>query len=53
MAFVPISNDDYTGDVKLDPSITLGDSASSIQWISNPSMPLFATTFWDKSLRIF
>lgn len=45
--------DDYGNDIKLDPSVQLPESASSISWISNPSMPVFASTFWDKTLRIF
>lgn len=53
MSIVPMTSDDYAADIKLDPSVSLPESASSIQWISNPSMPLFAATFWDKSLRIF
>jgi len=47
------ANDDYVNDIKLDPSINLPESASSLKWLSNGSMPIFATTFWDKSLRIF
>lgn len=31
----------------------LTESASSIQWVSFPNMPIFAATFWDKSVRVF
>lgn len=47
------SNDEYNTDIKLDPSIALSESASSLKWVNFPNMPLFAGTFWDKSVRIF
>lgn len=53
MSFPIQGTDDYAHDIKLDPSCQLPESASSIKWLTNPNMPLFATTFWDKSLRIF
>lgn len=53
MSFTATTGDDYNADIKLDPSISLAESASSIKWITNPSMPIFAATFWDKSVRIF
>lgn len=49
----PISSDDYNTDIKLDPSINLPESSSSLRWLPNPQMNIFAGTFWDKSLRIF
>lgn len=53
MSFTIQATDDYSNDIKLDPSCQLPESASSIKWLSNPNMPIFASTCWDKSLRIF
>lgn len=48
--------EDYKKDIKLDQSVTLPDSISSIRW-ANPmngnSPPIFAATCWDKSVRLF
>lgn len=55
--FANPSADDYNKDIRLDPSITLGDSVSSISWMNvtpTNNFPLmFAATCWDKSVRIF
>lgn len=53
MSFGQSTTNDYNNDIKLDPSISLGDSASSLQWLQNSQMNIFAGTFWDKTLRIF
>lgn len=46
-------SDDYVNDIKLDQSVSLADSASSLRWYQNPQMSIFAGTFWDKTIRIF
>ena len=50
--------DDYSHDVKLDQSVTLGEGASSLVWMNPTPMnnnfsTIFAGTFWDKTVRIF
>lgn len=51
------TQDDYNNDIKLDPSVQLQDSVSNICWMNptsyNNCPTMFATTCWDKTIRIF
>lgn len=49
--------DDYSKDIKLDQSVSIGDSPATISWMRatqfNNSPLIFAATCWDKTVRIF
>lgn len=57
MAWNATQADDYQKDIKLDQSVSLGDSTSSISWMKatqyNNVPTIFAATCWDKTVRIF
>lgn len=55
MAFSSLTNpsDEYMNDIKLDPSIVLPESANCLRWVTFPNQPIFAGTFWDKTVRVF